>query len=194
MIPHHKLVLLGDMSVGKTCIVHRLVRDMFYEVQDSTIGSAFTTKIIQTDKSIVKFEIWDTAGQERYRTLAPMYYRGARVAIVVYDITDKHTFDNAKKWVNEIQLRGLPDVIIALVGNKTDLESSRQISVTEVVDFINELNILWYETSAKTGIGINAIFDDVCNRIPQLETTNDLEMKLMINDTHSIPKSRCYCI
>jgi small GTP-binding protein len=193
MIPHHKLVLLGDTSVGKTCIVHRLVRDIFYEVQESTIGSAFTTKIIQTDKSIVKFEIWDTAGQERYRTLAPMYYRGARVAIVVYDITDKQTFENAKKWVNEIQLRGLPDVIIALVGNKTDLESSRQISVTEVVDFINELNILWYETSAKTGIGINTIFEDICNRIPHLETTNEIELKFAVTET-SIPKSRCYCV
>lgn len=86
---HFKLVLLGDSAVGKSCLVVRFVRDEFFEFQEPTIGAAFLTQTVSLDDATVKFEIWDTAGQERYRSLAPMYYRGAAAAIVVYDITKK---------------------------------------------------------------------------------------------------------
>ena len=195
MIPHHKLVLLGDTSVGKTCIVHRLARNMFYEFQEPTIGSAFTSKVIKTERSIVKFEIWDTAGQERYRTLAPMYYRGARVAIVAYDITNKQTFFGAMRWIEELQLRGLPEIIIGLVGNKVDLEKSRQVSVDEVREYANEKGILFYETSAKADVGIHDLFVDIANHIPYVETKNDIEMKLytMTLENREKPVSNCLC-
>ena len=86
---HYKLVLLGDSAVGKSCLVVRFVRDEFFEFQEPTIGAAFLTQTVSLDDATVKFEIWDTAGQERYRSLAPMYYRGAAAAIVVFDITKK---------------------------------------------------------------------------------------------------------
>lgn len=124
---HFKLVLLGDTAVGKSCLVVRFVRDEFFEFQEPTIGAAFLTQSVSLGDSTVKFEIWDTAGQERYRSLAPMYYRGAAAAIVVYDITNKESFNGAKSWVKELQRRGDPNVTIALAGNKADLESKRNV-------------------------------------------------------------------
>jgi len=98
-----KLVLLGESAVGKSSLVLRFVKGQFHEFQESTIGAAFLTQTVCLDDTTVKFEIWDTAGQERYHSLAPMYYRGAQAAIVVYDITNADTFERAKQWVKELQ-------------------------------------------------------------------------------------------
>jgi Ras-related protein Rab-5C len=95
--------------------VVRFVRDEFFEFQEPTIGAAFLTQTVALDDATVKFEIWDTAGQERYRSLAPMYYRGAAAAIIVYDITNPDSFAGAKSWVKELQRRGDTNVVIALV-------------------------------------------------------------------------------
>ena len=109
---HNKLVLLGDTAVGKSCLVVRFVRDEFFDFQEPTIGAAFLTQTITLDDVTVKFEIWDTAGQERYRSLAPMYYRGAVAAVVVYDITSEQSFVGAKGWVSELKRRGDQNVVI----------------------------------------------------------------------------------
>ena len=151
-----KLVLLGDSAVGKSSLVLRFVRGQFFEYQESTIGAAFLTQTVALNDTTVKFEIWDTAGQERYHSLAPMYYRGAAAAIVVYDITNRvrptpccpflahahqtrssharrerptpqDTFQRAKQWVKELQRQGNPNIVIALAGNKSDLNSKRKV-------------------------------------------------------------------
>jgi len=122
-----KLVLLGDSAVGKSSLVLRFVRGQFFEYQESTIGAAFLTQTVALNDTTVKFEIWDTAGQERYHSLAPMYYRGAAAAIVVYDITNRDTFQRAKQWVKELQRQGNPNIVIALSGNKSDLASKRKV-------------------------------------------------------------------
>ena len=111
----------------------RFVREKFSEYQESTIGAAFLTRAVDCGDFVVKFEIWDTAGQERYHSLAPMYYRGAAAAIVVYDITNQQSFARAKSWVKELQRQGSAssNVLIALAGNKLDLASRRQIDVEE---------------------------------------------------------------
>lgn len=127
LVCHFKLVLLGDTAVGKSCLVVRFVRDEFFEFQEPTIGAAFLTQTVPIEGATVKFEIWDTAGQERYRSLAPMYYRGAAAAIVVYDITNKESFNGAKSWVKELQRRGDPNVVITLAGNKADLQNKRKV-------------------------------------------------------------------
>jgi len=113
-----KLVLLGESAVGKSSLVLRFVKGQFHEYQESTIGAAFLTQTVMLDDITVKFEIWDTAGQERYHSLAPMYYRGAQAAIVVYDITNQETFARAKTWVKELQRQASPNIVIALAGNK----------------------------------------------------------------------------
>ena len=122
-----KLVLLGESSVGKSSLVLRFVKGQFHEFQESTIGAAFLTQTVQIDDTTVKFEIWDTAGQERYHSLAPMYYRGAQAAIVVYDLSNKETFQKAQTWVKELQRQASPSIVIALAGNKLDLAQKRQV-------------------------------------------------------------------
>ncbi|KAF8025558.1 hypothetical protein BT93_F2409 [Corymbia citriodora subsp. variegata] len=101
-----KLVLLGDMGTGKTSLVLRFIKGQFFDNQEPTIGAAFFTQILSLAEATVKFDIWDTAGQERYHSLAPMYYRGAAAAVVVYDISSVDTFVRAKKWVEELQRQG----------------------------------------------------------------------------------------
>eukprot|EP01138_Halocafeteria_seosinensis_P005349 gb/GECG01005468.1/.p1 GENE.gb/GECG01005468.1/~~gb/GECG01005468.1/.p1 ORF type:complete len:180 (+),score=20.44 gb/GECG01005468.1/:1-540(+) len=122
-----KLVLLGNTSVGKSCLVVQFVRKEWYDYQEPTIGAAFLQQSVTLDDVTVKYEIWDTAGQERYRSLAPMYYRGAGAAIVVYDITNKESFDGAKSWITELQRRGDKNCIIALAGNKSDMAEEREV-------------------------------------------------------------------
>jgi small GTP-binding protein len=177
----HKMVLLGDTSVGKSCIVRRLVQDQFWDFQEPTIGSAFTTQTIYTDTHPVNFEIWDTAGQERYRSLAPMYYRGAKVALVVYDITNSDSLNGAKNWVQELKMRGDPDLIVAIVGNKIDMLAFRKITYEEVRGYAIENEILFYESSAKTNINIQEMFVDIAKKIPVPEITeNTLETRFKI--------------
>jgi len=120
-----KLVLLGDSAVGKSSLVLRFVKKQFYEYQESTIGAAFLTQTVSVKDYVVKFEIWDTAGQERYHSLAPMYYRGAASAVVVYDLTNRQSFVRAKSWVKELQKQGNPNIVIALAGNKLDLSEKK---------------------------------------------------------------------
>ncbi|KAK4590614.1 hypothetical protein RGQ29_020964 [Quercus rubra] len=122
-----KLVLLGDMGTGKTSLVLRFVKGQFFDNQEPTIGAAFFTQILSLAEATVKFDIWDTAGQERYHSLAPMYYRGAAAAVVVYDISSMDTFTRAKKWVQELQRQGNQNLVMALVGNKSDLEAKREV-------------------------------------------------------------------
>ena len=119
------------------------------------------------DDSTVKFEIWDTAGQERYRSLAPMYYRGAAAAIVVYDITNPDSFTGAKSWVKELQRRGDPNVVIALAGNKADLESRRKIEFEEANSYAEENGILHLETSAKNANNVKALFVEIAKKLPK---------------------------
>lgn len=164
---HFKLVLLGDTAVGKSCLVVRFVRDEFFEFQEPTIGAAFLTQTVSLDDATVKFEIWDTAGQERYRSLAPMYYRGAAAAIVVYDITNKESFNGAKSWVKELQRRGDPNVVIALAGNKADLQDKRKVESEEAHQYAEENGILHMETSAKSATNVKNLFQEIARKLPK---------------------------
>jgi small GTP-binding protein len=125
------------------------------------------TQTVALDDATVKFEIWDTAGQERYRSLAPMYYRGASAAIVVYDITNPDSFAGAKSWVKELQRRGDPNVVIALAGNKADLEGRRKVEFEEAAAYANENNLLHLETSAKNSNNVKALFVEIAKSLPK---------------------------
>merc|ERR1719392_510914 len=142
-ISNFKLVLLGDSAVGKSSLVLRFVRGQFFEYQESTIGAAFLTQTVALNDTTVKFEIWDTAGQERYHSLAPMYYRGAAAAIVVFDITSRASFNRANTWVKELQTQGKDDVVIALAGNKVDKEDEREVPVEDAKNFAKSNNIFY---------------------------------------------------
>jgi len=153
-VNHYKVVFLGEAGSGKSSIVVRFARDEFFAFQEPTIGAAFLTQTVSLDNGIVKMEIWDTAGQERYRSLAPMYYRGAKVAFIVYDVTNKDSLDKAKGWIEEVRIRGESDVIIVLFGNKMDLNDSRRVDKTEGQALADKYDLLFSEVSAKTGENI----------------------------------------
>jgi small GTP-binding protein len=170
-----KVVLLGESAVGKSSLVLRFVKREFHEFQESTIGAAFLTQTVQIDDTTVKFEIWDTAGQERYHSLAPMYYRGAQAALIVYDITSKESFLKAQNWVRELQRQASSNIVIALVGNKLDLASNRGVDHSEAKMFADENNLLFMETSAKTAVNVAEVFTAIATRLPKNE--NDLAQR-----------------
>jgi len=167
-----KLVLLGDTSVGKSSIVIRFVKGQFSEYQESTIGAAFLTQTVPVQDCTVKFEIWDTAGQERYHSLAPMYYRGAAAAIVVYDITSQDSFHRAKSWVKELQRQGSPDVVIALAGNKIDRDEDREVPAADAKQYADDNSLYFIETSAKTNVNVRELFLAIARQLPK-ENNND---------------------
>ena len=161
-----KVVFLGDTSVGKSCLAVRFVRNDFFEFQEPTIGAAFLGKNITLHDTRYKFEIWDTAGQERYRSLAPMYYRGAKAAVVVYDITNEDTFKGAKSWVKELKTK-TTNCIVLLVGNKVDLIENRKVDIDMVDDFAKNHGLIYIETSAKTGEKVDEIFKTIAKNLPK---------------------------
>merc|ERR1712010_256373 len=162
-----KLVLLGDSAVGKSSLVLRFVRGQFFEYQESTIGAAFLTQNVSLNDYTVKFEIWDTAGQERYHSLAPMYYRGAAAAVVVYDITNADSFSRAKSWVKELQRQGSPNIVIALAGNKCDLASKRKVEASEASEYAKDNGLFFMETSAKTALNVEELFKAIAKKLPK---------------------------
>ncbi|WPG97497.1 Hypothetical protein R9X50_00027400 [Acrodontium crateriforme] len=166
-----KLVLLGESAVGKSSLVLRFVKDQFDDYRESTIGAAFLTQTIALDdQTTVKFEIWDTAGQERYKSLAPMYYRNANCAVVVYDITQAASLDKAKAWVKELQRQANENIIIALAGNKADLVAEqpdkRAVTTADAEAYAREANLLFFETSAKTAENVKELFTAMAKKLP----------------------------
>jgi len=166
-----KIVLLGEMSTGKTCLVLRLVKNEFSDKELPTIGAAFMVHKMNVDNQTVKLEIWDTAGQERFRSLAPMYYKGAAAAVIVYDITKPESFDTLIKWVEELKVRAPPNIVIALAGNKCDLESERAISVDQAEQYLQKIEEgggerpIFFECSAKSGQGVQELFKEICRKL-----------------------------
>ncbi|RDA86038.1 hypothetical protein CP532_4713, partial [Ophiocordyceps camponoti-leonardi (nom. inval.)] len=152
-------------------LVLRFVKDQFDSFRESTIGAAFLTQTISLDENTtVKFEIWDTAGQERYKSLAPMYYRNANCAVVVYDITQSSSLDKAKAWVKELQRQANENIIIALAGNKLDLVNQqpdkRAIPTNEAEAYAREAGLLFFETSAKTAENVRELFTAIAKKLP----------------------------
>lgn len=177
-MPRIKMVLLGDSGVGKSCLVLRFVRGQFDPSSKVTVGAAFMSHpVALPDSSTVKFEIWDTAGQERYASLAPLYYRGASAAAVVYDITTKDSFEKAKYWVKELQKNASDNIVIILVGNKSDMESERDVSTEDAKEYAESNSMSFIETSAKTAQNVNEIFESIASQLPKLTSDSNAQQR-----------------
>lgn len=167
--PRVKLVLLGDSGVGKSAIVMRYVKDQFEDASNVTVGAAFVSHSTSLpDGRSVKFEIWDTAGQERYMSLAPLYYRGAHAAAVVFSITSHQSFSKAKYWIKELQKNASGTIVIVLVGNKTDMHEQREVSEEDARAFADSNSMAYVETSAKTPVGqgnVREIFESIASKL-----------------------------
>jgi len=183
----YKLVFLGDESVGKTSIITRFMYDTFDETYKVTIGIDFVSKTMYLEDRIVRLQLWDTAGQERFRSLIPSYIRDSSVAIVVYDITSRASFLNADQWIEDIKAERGNDVVIMLVGNKTDLHGKRQVSVEEGEAKAKQLGgegIMFIETSAKGGFNVKALFRKLALALPGVEHTSVVDVKLKSTPVH----------
>merc|ERR1712130_788840 len=150
-----KLVFLGDQSVGKTSLITRFMYDSFDNTYQATIGIDFLSKTMYLEDRTVRLQLWDTAGQERFRSLIPSYIRDSSVAVVVYDVSNRQSFVNTARWIEEVRTERGRDVIIVLVGNKTDLVDKRQVSIEEGDAKAREFSVMFIETSAKAGFNIN---------------------------------------
>lgn len=169
-----KLVLLGDSGVGKSCLVLRYVRGQFDPTSKVTVGAAFMSHSVHLQSgATVKFEIWDTAGQERYQSLAPLYYRGAAAAVVVYDITSLESFQKAKHWVAELQKNTNANIVIVLVGNKSDLVEQRTVAKEDGQEFAEQNSMLFVETSAKTAACVSHIFEMIAEKFASTGTPTE---------------------
>ena len=147
-----KIIFIGDSGVGKSCLTSKAVKNNFEEYYQATVGFEFLTFNMKIDKTVVKLQIWDTCGQEIYKSLISNFYRNSSLAIIVYSIDSKESFEHAEAWLNELKNQANPDVRIFLVGNKADLEELRQVSKGEGIKYKNEKNLdVFMETSAKTG-------------------------------------------
>lgn len=169
-----KVVLLGDTGVGKSSLVLRFVTNNFRPYSESTIGASFMSKMIMVGDTPIKYQIWDTAGQEKYHSLAPMYYRGAAAAIVVYDITRKQSLATLKNWVKELKQLGPENIVIAIAGNKSDLEEKREVPAKQAKAYADEINALFIETSAKEDTNVSDLFIQISDLLPNPSTESNV--------------------
>ncbi len=170
--------------MGKTNILSRYINNEFSLATQSTVGVEFGSKIIKKNDKSIKLQICDTAGQERYKSITNSYYKGSKGAFVVYDISRKVTFEDVDKWIGELKTNGSEDVLIMLIGNKSDLEDKREVQTEEVAKKAEQYKIAFCETSALEGKNIENAFDNLINEI-----TKKVE-KEKINEIKNVEESK----
>ena len=154
-----KLIIIGDSSVGKSCLCLRATKNVFESMYSPTIGFEFMTFYVKVDDKPIKLQIWDTCGQEVYRSLISSFYNNSSLAIIVYSIDNEDSFTNLEFWLNELRTKGNPDINIFLIGNKADLEDKRKITKEAAQEFADNNKVkLFLEASAKTGLNAQNIF------------------------------------
>jgi Ras-related protein Rab-6A len=156
--PKYKLIFLGDQSVGKSCILNRFLNDTFIENYQATIGLDFQSKNVQIENQDIHLLLYDTAGQEKFRSLIPMYTRDANIVLLVYDISNRDSFNHLPDWLKDLTNVNFDEVIFAIVANKVDLSGKREVTPEEGQKFADEHNFIFQEISAKTGLGFSELF------------------------------------
>jgi Ras-related protein Rab-11A len=165
-----KIVTVGESSVGKTNLLLRFMRNEFDQAQRPTIGMDFFTKELTDDEYSIKVQFWDTAGQEKYKSLASAYYKVSNGVILVYDVTQRHTFERLEHWLAEIRANSPTKLKMMLIGNKTDIEIDRQVSSDEGKEFAMKNDMFFWETSAKTNSGsfVHKAFEEIIDECKKM--------------------------
>ena len=154
-----KMIVIGDAGVGKSCLSNKATKDTFEDFYQATVGFEFLTFNARIDNKVVRLQIWDTCGQEIYRSLISSFYRNSSLAMMVYAIDSKESFNHIDSWLKEVKLQSSPDIKIFLIGNKADLEDKRQVPIETAKQYANENDINFVnEASAKTGFNAQNIF------------------------------------
>ncbi|KAK4567526.1 hypothetical protein RGQ29_003345 [Quercus rubra] len=178
-----KAVLIGDSGVGKSNLLSRFAKDEFRLDSKPTIGVEFAYRNIKVADKLIKAQIWDTAGQERFRAITSSYYRGALGALLVYDITRRATFENVKKWVRELRQFGSADMVVILVGNKSDLSHSREVNEEEGKGLAEAEGLCFMETSALENKNVQESFLQMITKIHEVTSQKSLEAKTFETST-----------
>ena len=154
-----KLIIIGECGVGKSCLTIKAIKNYFEDLYAPTVGFEFLSFNIKVDGQTIKLQIWDTCGQEAYRSLINSFYRNSSLAILVYSIDRKESFDNLEKWLNDVKIQSSPDIKIILIGNKVDLEDKREVPKEKGEQFCKDHKLCCFmETSAKTGFNAQNLF------------------------------------
>ncbi|OII72758.1 Rab11 protein [Cryptosporidium andersoni] len=170
----YKIVLIGDSGVGKSNLLSRFTRDEFNLESKSTIGVEFATKSIMTQGKVIKAQIWDTAGQERYRAITSAYYRGAVGALLVYDISKRSSFENVERWLKELRDHADPNIVVLLVGNKSDLKHLRAVTQEEACMFSEKEGMACMEASALNSSNVEQAFHRILSEIYMLRSERQI--------------------
>ncbi|GLT47561.1 hypothetical protein SLA2020_229800 [Shorea laevis] len=160
-----KVVLIGDSGVGKSNLLSRFTRNEFCLESKSTIGVEFATRTLQVEGRTIKAQIWDTAGQERYRAITSAYYRGALGALLVYDVTKPTTFENVSRWLKELRDHADSNIVIMLIGNKTDLKHLRAVATEDAQSYAEREGLSFIETSALEAVNVEKAFQMILSEI-----------------------------
>ncbi|KAL8116330.1 ras-related protein RABA2a [Apium graveolens] len=169
-----KVVLIGDSGVGKSNLLSRFTRNEFCLESKSTIGVEFATRTLQVEGRTVKAQIWDTAGQERYRAITSAYYRGALGALLVYDVTKPTTFENVSRWLKELRDHADSNIVIMLIGNKTDLKHLRAVATEDAQGFAEKEGLSFIETSALEATNVEKAFQTILAEIYRIISKKSL--------------------
>lgn len=190
-----KILLVGESGIGKSCLLLRFADDAFTDAFISTIGVDFKIKTVDINSKCVKLQIWDTAGQERFRTITTTYYRGAHGVILCYDITDKTSFSKLPNWLSEIHKFAKEDVVVLLVGTKSDLAAKREVSTQEGQDFARSHGMSFLETSAKTNVGVSGAFMELATTAvnKQLKAPLSSSNSTKLSPGQSVNNNGCSC-
>ncbi|KAG4076180.1 hypothetical protein HA402_014729 [Bradysia odoriphaga] len=172
-----KFLVIGQANTGKSCLLHHFIESKFKEDSSHTIGVEFGSRIVNVGGKSVKLQIWDTAGQERFRSVTRSYYRGAAGALLVYDTTSRESFNTLSNWLNDARKMASPQIVILLVGNKKDLEEARQVTFLEASTFAQENDLIFLETSAKTGDSVEEAFLKCSKTILAKIETGELDVE-----------------
>ena len=187
-----KIILIGNVSVGKTSIFNKFTTGDFSKIYKSTIAAEFKSKLLKVNKNLwAKLVIWDTCGSENFRAVTRQYYRGADGAIVIFDLTDQNSFNDLKKWIKDIKNYGEKDIQILIVGNKLDLFNQRKVTQSQANNFCNENKYKYIEASAKDGTNLLKIFEeltfDLTNK-NQEKIKNEINKKSQIKNLEIMAK------